>query len=71
MIKAQTFDTCAHPGCNRRLHDRNATNVCRDHIHSDQCACLQCLGQAKAKLRVRSRAEMVALGLLPEKRVFT
>lgn len=34
--------TCAAPGCDRVLHPRNRSRVCRDHNHSAWCRCAQC-----------------------------
>lgn len=63
-------DVCAVPGCLVKLYDRNVTNVCREHMHSEHCACLQCMGGPKPKLHVRSRDELVKMGLLPKQRIF-
>lgn len=64
------MDTCAYPGCTTKIRDENVTNVCRVHIHTEQCQCLQCLGAPKPRFRIRTRAELVSLGLLPEQRIF-
>lgn len=69
-MRAKTFTTCAHPDCHTALRDSNVTGVCTSHIHSKFCQCKQCLGMGRTQWRVRTRAEMVALGLLPERRVF-
>jgi hypothetical protein len=55
--------TCAHPDCITRIHATNTSGVCRIHKHKQGCACRSC--EREAGNRVRSRAEMVALGLLP------
>lgn len=68
--RAKVYDTCAHPGCINRLRDTNVTNVCRDHMHSKYCSCLQCIGGEKPRWRVRTRAELVEMGLLPKQRIF-
>lgn len=40
--------TCAVPGCLRQLGNQNHSGVCRDHVHSEWCACAPCAAK-KAK----------------------
>lgn len=69
-------EICLHPGCGTVLHAENRHGWCRKHMHrSGQCRCASCKARqtpsaALYRLRVRSRAELVELGLLPELPVF-
>lgn len=67
---------CAHPGCLAALCATNTCGVCRDHIHGPACRCSACRRPRRVnrdrktvrtvqKWRVKSRAELVAEGLLP------
>lgn len=70
---------CAHPGCIHGLHAKNLSGVCKVHMHGPACRCAQCRSECRAprkvkagrarrvvaRHRVRSRAELVAEGLLP------
>lgn len=66
---------CSVPDCDNNLSKVNVTRVCKEHMHhKDYCRCYQCiriqLGQEKTRLRIRTRAELVQMGLLPEQRIF-
>ena len=70
---------CAHPGCIHGLHAKNLSGVCKVHMHGPACRCAQCrcprraprkgkAGRARrvvVRHRVKTRAELVAEGLLP------
>jgi predicted amidophosphoribosyltransferase len=56
--------------CGAELYFTNRSGVCRDHMHSDSCQCEQCQTGQKSKLRIRTRAELVQMGLLPKQRIF-
>lgn len=65
---------CRHPGCIHALWPGNVSGVCRDHMHGAACRCSICTAPRTAKgtrkrnrLRLRSRAELQRLGLLPGK----
>lgn len=68
-------DFCAHPGCIHALSPGNVSGVCRGHMHGVACRCAWCraprqvkAGKVKrrvARLRIKSREELVAEGLLP------
>lgn len=63
------MSVCAHPGCMAQLHQTNTIGVCREHMHTAQCGCSQCAG-VRVGFRVRSRDELVDLGLLPADGIF-
>lgn len=66
---------CAHPGCIHGLHAKNLSGVCKAHMHGPACRCAWCraprkvkAGRARrvvARYRVKTRAKLVAEGLLP------
>ncbi len=58
---------CRSPGCKVALGPTNTSGVCKDHMHRVPfCQCLYCKnGRSHVRLRVRTRDEMVKLGLLP------
>jgi hypothetical protein len=56
---------CAVPGCWNRLSEANTTGVCRQHNHyPDRCGCAQCRQGEVPRYRIKTRAELVAEGLL-------
>lgn len=72
---------CAYPGCLRALHAANVSGVCRDHMHSGSCRCGYCRAprrivagkrrrRALSRLRIKTRAELVAEGLLLDEPLF-
>ena len=62
--------TCPVEGCGAPVAAGSRTQVCRRHIHSAPfCACRQCAGLS-GPIRIKSRAEMVAEGLLPRVPLF-
>lgn len=58
---------CAHPNCTTEVNPESTTGVCRDHIHKKACQCSQCVGFPRHHFRVRSREELVQMGLLPRR----
>ena len=63
-------EICAFPDCDVPIRADSATGVCFRHIHRPGfCGCTQCLW-GKPIYRVRSRDELVRLGLLPAAPVF-
>lgn len=68
---------CAHPGCLAALGGTNISGVCKAHMHSAACRCAACRAPRTTsrrtgktvrnvqKWRVKTRAELVAEGLLP------
>lgn len=62
---------CSVPDCEAGLHQMTRAGVCHRHIHrKGYCACRQCSSVEKRAMRVKTRAEMVAEGLLPREPVF-
>ena len=61
---------CAAPECNVILSAANKIGVCPRHIHTEHCRCIDCQTGAKSTLRVRTRAELVKMGLLPKTPMF-
>ena len=69
---------CAHPGCGAEIIANSKTGVCKQHFHSPECRCRQCEGLRAGgeywgshdRTVIKTRAQMVAEGLLPETPMF-
>ena len=69
---------CAHPGCGAEIIANSKTGVCKQHFHSPECRCRQCEGRRAGgeywgshdRTVIKTRAQMVAEGLLPEAPMF-
>ena len=69
---------CAHLGCCAEISPGSKTGVCKQHFHSPECRCRQCEGRRAGgeywachdRTVIKTRAQMVAEGLLPETPMF-
>lgn len=63
---------CAHPACLHALRPGNVSGVCRNHMHGQACRCSWCVSprsrvgkrRGLARSRIKTRAELIAEGLL-------
>lgn len=64
-IKPRIHGFCPIKGCGKPVSETSTTKVCREHMHTKPwCQCNQCQG-GWYKNRIRTRDEMVKMGLLP------
>lgn len=66
---------CAHEGCDNTVWAMSVAGVCRQHMHRQGCGCGWCKPmdgrRVRLRYRLKTRAELVAEGLLPEGPILT
>lgn len=67
-VPALPVKICCYPGCFKELGERNISAVCAKHIHKHPyCDCGNCPDNvSRTRSKIRTREEMVKLGLLPK-----
>ena len=67
-VPAIPVKICCYPGCFKELGERNISGVCVPHLHHQPfCHCGNCISTGnQQRVRIRTREEMVKLGLLPK-----